>query len=533
MRELAKLFYGGHIYTMSARRPVGDAMIVDGDRVAWIGSAAQLSAVPSDSYEMIDLEGGTILPGFIDSHTHLCTWALSLKDIDLDGVSSYAQALRVVKSHADKRRAGDKSWLTGKGWQKEQWRDIRWPHKSDLDKIVPDRPVALLSKDGHLLWVNSQTLALADINRNTPDPESGIIDKDENGEPTGILKEKAAWQVLALDPGPGRRRSRQALRDGIALMLQKGCVGVTNFDYTDGFDLLQSLDIEGKLPVKVVQYLPSNYIDDAVRLRLRSGFGSEYLKIGGIKLFADGALGSQTAALLKPYRGSRTNRGIEVTSAVDLKRLVRVCTRAGLACAIHAIGDRANRNALDAIQAAGRQVTKKYRHRIEHCQIVSPADIKRFAELNIIASMQPTHATADLDLMKRYLGHRRYDSFRWRTLINLGVTVPFGSDAPIEPLDPIAGIYAAVVGRRSPGGSCFNRKELLTMEAAVHGFTVSGAQAIGQERIRGSLEPGKKADFVILDRDLLHIKPAEILKTKVMATFINGRKMYSRQGFLE
>ena len=518
---------------MSDRRPICDAMIVDGDRIAWLGKTSELSTVPSDSYELIDLDGQVVVPGFIDSHTHLVFWALSLKRIDLDGMTSYEGVLKAIKSFMTRQSQNEKSWIVGKGWKKEQWRQPRWPHKSDLDRVIPNRPAVMFSKDEHLLWVNSKALEVAGIDRLTPAPDGGEIDRDKSGEATGILRDKAMRLVYDLYRPPSSREVVPILEEGFAAMYRLGCVGVSSFDKIDAFETLQQLDLAGKLPVKVTYYMPVDYLDHAVKLHLKSGYGSEFLKIGGVKIFADGALGSQTALMLKPFKGSKSNRGIAVTSAPDLKNLVTESTKAGLACAIHAIGDLANRNVLDAFASCGRHVSARFRHRIEHCQIVAPNDIKRFAKLGVVASIQPSHATADIDLMKLYLGERQKDSYRMRTFTKLGVTQCYGSDAPIEPLNPLSGIYAAVVGKRVGGKICFNSKETVTVEQAVKGFTIGGARAVGKDKLRGNLEVGKKADFIVLDQDILRCPKEQIPQTKVVATFINGRLKYGQNGFLD
>jgi hypothetical protein len=533
MKELKKLFYGGRIYTMSDRQPVCDAMIVDRDRISWIGAAAALSSVPSDSYEIIDLDGQIVLPGFIDSHTHLVFWALSRTRIDLDGATSYEDAHNIIRTFVAKQPRKERSLMIGKGWKKEQWQQVRWPHKADLDRIIPDRPVAIFSKDEHLLWVNSVVLKMANINRDTVSPAGGEINRDASGEATGILRDNAMNLVGRLLQPPPAREMNKVMAEGFAQMYRKGCVGVCSFDGINGFETLQSLDIAGKLPVKVVYYLPATLADHAIALKWQSGYGSEWLKIGGVKAFADGALGSQTALMLKPFHGTKHNTGIEATTPEELKRLVAITSKAGLACAIHAIGDKANRNVLDAFEASGRFRSARVRHRIEHCQIIAPEDLKRFASLKLIASMQPSHATADIDLMKLYLGERRKDSYRFRTLAKLGVAHCYGSDAPIEPLDPLAGIYAAVTGKPPGGKTCFNSRETITVEQAVRGFTLGGARAVGEDHQRGSFSAGMKADFAILDRDIMRLRPEAILKATVMATYINGELKYSQEGFLD
>jgi hypothetical protein len=315
-------------------------------------------------------------------------------------------------------------------------------------------------------------------------------------------------------------------------LLRNGCVGVGNFDDIQGFELLQQLDLQCRLPLRIVHYLPLQHLEAARELRLQSGFGSQRLAVGGIKLFADGALGSQTALLLRPYAGeSGDNCGVAVLTREELIENAKRCARAGLACAIHAIGDLANRNALDAIAAVRRLSGPQLNQRIEHCQIVAPDDVERFRALGVTASMQPSRAVADIDIMKKYLGKRRYHSYRFRTFARSGVPLAFGSDAPIEPPAPLLGIKAAVTGRPASGGECFNRSQLLPRAVALHGFTVGGARAVAHQHWRGSLEVGKKADFVIWDHDLTRSDPARLEQAEVVATYVDGSSVYSQEGF--
>lgn len=532
-RQVKKLFYGGRIYTFADRLKVCDAMIVDRDRIDWIGSATQLSSVPSDSYEMIDLDGQTVLPGFIDSHTHLVFWALSRQRVNLDGATSYENALKIIRDYANRQSRSSRSWILGKGWKKEQWRQVRWPHKSELDKAVPDKPVAIFSKDEHLLWVNSKALTIAGIDRDTPDPEGGEIGRDGDGETTGILRDKAINLVYRHVTMPALREATTLMAPAFEEMFRLGCVGASSFDNTWGFEVLQSLDIAGKLPVRVTYYFPHDPDTEDAVFKMKAGFGSEHLKIGGIKIFADGALGSQTALMFKPFAGSQDNTGIEATSPEELRRVIAKASRAGMPCAIHAIGDRANRQVLDAFEAVGKRVSTRFPHRIEHCQIVDPKDVRRFAELGITASMQPSHATADIDLMKRYLGQRQKNAYRLRTIARSGAAMCFGSDAPIEELNPLHGIYAAVTGKAIGGRVCYNSSETLSVTQAVRGFTLGAAEAVGEANQRGNLVVGKKADFVVLDRDIMRVRAEEMLRSIVTATYINGELMYAVDGFVD
>ncbi len=528
-----KLYFGGRIITMDDRTPFADALITEQDKIVWVGSAHELSAVPSDSYEMIDLDGATMLPGLIDSHAHLVYWSQSLYQVDLDGANSYEDALKRIKLHLTKFPPRGNEWFLGKGWRRDQWRNPRWPDRKELDRLIPDRPAAIFSKDAHALWVNSRALAAAGITRETDDPAGGEIMRDQHHEPTGVLTDEAYKRVWEIHRAPSRASLKRMVREGIERLHRLGCVGVSNFDFEiDRFAVLQELELEGNLPLRVRSYLPVKYLDQITSIFLRTGFGSDNLRVAGVKIFADGALGSQTALMLKPFKGSRNNVGLEVTPPAELVAQIGKATRAGLACAIHAIGDRANRQVLDAIEQVGRHVSKRFPHRIEHCQILNAQDLHRFARLGVTASMQPSHAPSDIDIMKKYLGPRLKDSYRFRSLAKSGVLLALGSDAPIEELHPLHGVYAATTGRRLEGGRSYNSNETLTVAQALHGFTLGGALAVGDGKMRGSLTPGKKADIVIVDTDPLRAKPEQLLATKVLATIIDGEFCFAAEGML-
>lgn len=310
---LKKLFYGGRIYTMAERPVVCDAMIVDNDRISWIGSASELSSVPTDSYEMIDLDGQIILPGFIDSHTHLVFWAMSRLRINLDDATSYEHAIKIIRDFAGKQPKSDKSWLIGKGWKREQWRKIRWPHKAELDMAVPDRPVAIFSKDEHLLWANSKALSIAGIDRNTLDPDGGEIGRDSNGETTGILRDNAIRLVLRHATMPSLKEGEKFMVPAFAEMFRLGCVGVTSFDNSYGFEVLQSLDIAGKLPVRVTYFFPYDSEDEGFVFKMKTGFGRTSSRLAGSRY--------SPTVLLDPRRHSCSNHLSDQRLILALRQL--------------------------------------------------------------------------------------------------------------------------------------------------------------------------------------------------------------------
>ncbi len=396
------------------------------------------------------------------------------------------------------------------------------PTAADLDRVAPHHPVALEAKSGHAAWVNSRALELAGITAATPDPAGGQIARDARGQPTGILLEDAMDFVAKVEPEPTPEGVAEMMRAAFPLAHRAGLTGIHDFDGPAAFAAFQLLKQRGQLGLRVVKSIPRDRLSQAIDLGLRSGLGDDWLRVGSVKLFADGALGPWTASMIEPFEGSN-NLGIATLSEPEMAKDVRRANAAGLSCAIHAIGDRACRTVLDVYEEVG---SRDLRNRIEHVQLLHPQDYARLGKLGVIASMQPTHATSDMLISDKYWGKRSAGAYAWRTQLEAGAALAFGSDCPVEKIEPLMGIHAAVTRRRadgSPGPEGWYPEQRLTVEEAVRAFTWGAAYAGGREDRLGSITPGKLADLTVLDRDIFVIEPMEILETRVDATIIGGK----------
>jgi predicted amidohydrolase YtcJ len=468
----------------------------------------------------------------VDAHVHFQGFALSLQRVDLSGTATLEEALGRIAGRADQGEAD--SWLEGRGWNQTDWADGAFPTAADLDRIVAHRPVLMRHKSGHAAWVNGYALKLAGITTQTADPPGGQIQRDSQGRPTGVLFEDAMGLVSDLVPRSNEDQVAAAMRQAQEHCLRAGLTGVHDFDGRLCFQALQSLHLADELKLRVVKNIPVKWLDQALGTGLKSGFGDDRLWIGGVKIFADGALGPRTAAMLAPYEGEPDNWGIVVTDKEEMYAHASRASAGGLSVTVHAIGDRANHDILDVYEAvraeeAGRQDRHFLRHRIEHVQILHPDDFARLAALQVIASMQPIHATSDMEMADRFWGERNKYSYAWRTVKEAGALLAFGSDAPVDPIEPLKGIYAAVTRRRPdgrPGPAGWYPEQRLTMAETVEAFTLGAAFAGNREARLGSIVPGKLADLTILDRDIFAIPDDELLEVKVAATIIGGQFGY-------
>jgi predicted amidohydrolase YtcJ len=390
--------------------------------------------------------------------------------------------------------------------------------------------VALEAKSGHAMWVNSRALELAGVTASTLDPLGGQIVRDARGQPTGILLENAMDLITKVQPEPTPEELADMMRAAFPAAHRAGLTGIHDFDGPVAFAAFQILWNRRQTSLRVIKSIPRELLSQAIDLGLRSGFGDDWLRIGSVKLFADGALGPQTAAMLEPFEASN-NLGIATLSEAEMADNVRRANAAGLSCAIHAIGDRACRTVLDVYEQVG---LRDLRNRIEHVQLLHPQDYGRLGKLGVVASMQPTHATSDMLMADKYWGKRSAGAYAWRTQLDAGAVLAFGSDCPVERIDPLMGIHAAVTRRRadgSPGPEGWYPEQRLTVEEAVRAFTWGPAFVAGQEDRLGSIAPGKLADFTVLDQDIFAIEPMEILNTHVDATIIGGQFMWRAEQF--
>lgn len=530
------VMYNGRIYTVDPLTPQAQAIALRGPRIEALGSDEAILPLLRPSGCAVDLRGRAVVPGFIDSHVHFLLFSLGLQRVNLVGAGSKVEVLERVRARALTTPPGD--WILGGGWDRNLWEDNAFPTRHDLDVVAPRQPVALSSKDVHTTWLNSLALQQAGITADTFDPPGGEIVRDASGIPTGILREQAQHLIDNVIARPSAAARRAAVREGIACAHQVGVTGFHDCEDEEAFITFQELAEAGELTCRVLMHLAADNLDAAIRVGLRTGFGNDRLRIGGLKVFVDGALGSRSAYMLEPFTGESDNCGILVTDHATLADMVCRASAAGISAAIHAIGDAANRLALDALQAARSQtIDQRLRHRIEHAQLLNLSDIPRFAELEVIASMQPQHATADIDLVERHwAGGRIAGAYAWRKLLNDGARLAFGSDAPVEALSPLLGIHAAVTRRRVdgyPGPQGWRSEECLTVAEALRGFTLDAAYASGEEALKGSLTPGKLADLVILSQDIFAIPPMDIAETRVEATIFNGQFVHGNPDVLE
>jgi len=524
------LLVNGRIHTGDPTRPRATALAIAGERILAVGhDPAPMRDLLAPGAEVVDLGGRCVLPGLTDSHIHLSWYALGLHQLDLSTAASLDEMLALVARRASETPAGE--WIVGRGWDQERWPDLRFPTRADLDRAAPAHPVLLRAKSYHALAANGAALSLAGIEANTPDPPGGRIGRDADGEPDGMLYEKSAMTMVSgLVPPPGPEEMDAALREAIPGLWRCGLTSLHDVDSIPAFAAYQRLHARGELGVRVIKYLPVATLDSALALGLRAGLGDDWLRVGGVKVFADGALGSRTASLLAPYVGEPDNVGVLTIEEETLERIARGAAAGGLPLAVHAIGDRANRMVLDVLERLG---PGPLRHRIEHVQLLHPDDVGRLAARGVVGSMQPIHATQDFEMADRYWGDRCATAYAWRSLLDAGTVLAFGSDCPVEDPNPFLGIHAAVTRRRldgAPGPDGWQPQQRLTVAEAVKGYTLGAAWAAGLEDRAGSLAPGKLADLVVLDRDVFVEDSQAIAGTEVVATVIAGRFVHRELG---
>jgi hypothetical protein len=517
------------IHTMNPAHPLVSAVALRDDRILAIGDDDDMRALLGRGGEWVDLEGRAVTPGLIDAHVHFSYYARGLQEVNLEGITALDAALAQIRARAATLPPG--GWLQGRGWTTALFGGA-FPSAADLDRVVGDVPVFLRDKSGHAAWVSTAAMRRAGITADSRPPAGGSIGFDAAGQPDGILYENGMDLVRRHVPNPSVDAIAAAMRVAQKNCWAAGLVGVHDFDGRDCFQALQQLHRAGELGLRLVKNIPARHLDEAIGVGLQSGFGDDWLRIGGVKIFADGALGPRTALMLAPYEGEPANLGIAVTDREEMKEIASVASAAGLSVTVHAIGDRANRDILDVYEAVrGEEAARgeapgRLRHRIEHVQIIHPADQPRLAALDIIASMQPLHATSDMLVADRHWGARARHSYAWRAMLSSGATLVFGSDSPVEPIEPLKGIYAAVTRRRpdgSGGPAGWYPEQKLTMTETIHAFTTAAAVTSSQEATQGSVTPGKLADLTIFDRDIFTVAADELAETTISGTIIGGR----------
>lgn len=530
---IERILYNGSIVTLDQPSRVS-ALAISYGRVVATGSDSEMLALAQPGTTLDDLQGRTVVPGMTDAHIHWQLTSQALAAIPMYDVPSKAEAIRLVAERVANTPPG--TWIEGYGWSQDVWPDKQFPSAADLDAVAPDHPVYLRARSLHAGWANSLALRLCDIDEHTPDPDGGQIARDADGQPTGILLEPSAMNLvstripeLTVDQLADRMKSAQDLA------LSLGMTGIHDFDDQECFSALQRLRERGELGLRVLKNVNKKYLDCMLHMGIRAGFGDDWIRIGGLKLFADGAIGPRTAYMIEPYDGEPDNYGIVVLDKEEMTEMVSRASAAGLPSTIHAIGDRAVHDVLDVFEIVRGEEARRgdarssRRHRIEHVQLIHPNDVNRLAELDIVASMQPVHATSDYLMADRYWGSRTPYSYNPRLQLDRGVVVAFGTDAPVDTLGPIPGIHAAVTRRRpdgSPGVDGWTPAARLNVDEALRGFTTGPAYAAGMENRLGKLRPGFLADLVVLDRDLYAIPADELLSVQVVATMVDGLWRY-------
>jgi predicted amidohydrolase YtcJ len=500
---------------MDAARPQAEAIAVTADRIVAVGSNLQIKSLTGPDTRVLNLNGATVLPGFTDCHIHLIEYGLSLRNIDL----RYAQSIEEMKEIIAERVRGSTTWVLGRGWDQEKFAEKRYPTRRDLDEASPQKPVVLKRICGHICVANSAALTLAGVSAKTPSPPGGIIDHDAVGEPTGILRENAVDLVSQAVPPLELKDYAQA-----ALIASKHALkaGLTTVHCITGSELelkaLLNLKSEGWLPLRFYVLIPLDQLKAAVALGIRSGFGDEWVRIGAVKVFTDGSLGARTAALEAPYDDDPENQGVTIYSQQQLDDIVLEAHRSGFQIAAHAIGDKATAMALHAITKADESLPRKnLRHRIEHASILNSELIKQMKEMGVVASVQPHFIFSDVWLEQRLGARRASLAYPFHSLLQAGLIIVGGSDCPVEPLTPLSGIEAAV----NRAGS-----EAVTVEEAISFYTRNAAYASFEENMKGTIAPGKLADFVILDKDPRKVPASRISRIQVLLTMVGGKVAY-------
>ncbi|MBM3134177.1 MAG: amidohydrolase [Chloroflexi bacterium] len=514
------ILYNGLVHTLDNTHPQAQAVALYGGRIVAVGRNEEVRALAGRGTPVLDLAGRTVVPGFTDSHVHFLWYAVGLTRPNLDGAKSLEEALARLAPAIAATPPGE--WVLGFGWNHEEWPVPVFPTRQHLDAIAPAHPVALRRKDGHSAWVNSLALKLAGISRETPDPPGGQINRDASGEPTGILRENAMDLLYRLVPEAGPETFRRALPVGIAQAHAAGLTGIHDMEGAEALTAFQTLHRQSQLTLRVRLQIPAENLEHALALGMQSGLGDETLRLGGVKMFADGSLGSQTAWMLAPFEGQPENYGLSTTPVDELAAMARRAAAGGIA----------NREVLDIYAALRREnLGAGLRQRIEHVQLLHPADVGRLAALGVVASMQPIHATSDRYMADRHWGARSRYGYAWRSLLDAGTALAFGSDCPVETLDPLQGLYAAVTRQRAdePDAPAWYPAECLTPAEALRAYTVGAAYATGDEGRLGRIATGYLGDLVVLSQDVLAVPPAELLATKVDYTIFNGQVVHERK----
>jgi predicted amidohydrolase YtcJ len=514
-----------------------EAIAVKGDRILAVSKTLDLEKFKGAQTQIVDLGGHFAMPGFNDAHLHLDDAGQTKLSVDLTGVKSLDDLRARVANKVQESRAGE--WIMGAGWDETLWPVKVTPTRWDLDEVSSGHPVFLVRIDGHIAVANTRALQLGSVNLASRDPQGGHIDRNESGEPTGILRETAQAAVLAVVPKPNHQLRRQGLELALADLAEHGVTSCQDYSPTwENFQIYEELEKEGKLTARISEWLPfDESVEELTKKRDSHPQSDLMLHTGFLKGFMDGSLGSHTAAMLEPYADDPKNSGLPRYDPVKLNDMTKERVLAGFQIGFHAIGDKGVQMALDAFAEAEKAAKEghikaangvdDYRLRIEHAQVTTPAQIAQFKQLKVIASMQPNHLLTDMRWAQDRLGPKRAaTSYAWLAFLNKGVGLAFGTDYPVEPATPFRGLYAAVTRKSENGKQEYFPDQRLTIDQAIAAYTQGAAFAEFEEKEKGKLVPGMLADFVVLDRDITASSPEKILGTKVLRTVVGGKTVY-------
>jgi predicted amidohydrolase YtcJ len=522
---------GGHVWAGKGL-PSATALAVRGERVIAVGDDASVAPLVGPKTRVVELHGRLVVPGFNDAHVHFIDGGFGLLSVDLRPAKDEADFARRLGEHAKTLPKG--TWILQGNWDHQAWPSKAEPTRALIDAVTPDHPVFVNRLDGHMALANSLALRLAGVTRDTPAPSGGEVVRDAAGEPTGLFKDNAQELVSRAIPEPSREMNLRAARAALAEAARVGVTTIQDNSSVDALATYQDLHARGELTARMYVW---RYAASALQpLRdagVRTGLGDDWIRLGALKILSDGSIGSATAAMFEPFSDNAASTGLLLHAQDELERLIRESDASGFQLAVHAIGDRANSLVLDAFEKAARaNGPRERRFRIEHSQHVAAKDVPRYRALGVVASVQPSHCIDDMRFVESHVGRARLkDAYRWRSFLDAGVPLAFGTDWFVEPLDPRLGLYAAVTREFAPGGGPvggFEPQEKISLEEALDAYTRGSAFAEFAERDKGTLAAGKLADLVVFERDLFKIAPREILATPVDLTVVGGRVVFER-----
>ena len=523
----------GRIYTNDPAQPWAEAIAVSEGKISCVGKMTHIlldCGGSQEGAETVQLDGQFVMPGFNDAHVHLGGAAADELAVPLTGVPSVEEMQKRVAAAVSKHKEGE--WITGGGWDHTLWPEKRFPNRQQLDAVAPKNPVILTHISGHVAVANSLALKSAEINKTTPNPPGGEIEHNGLGEPTGMLKEGAAMSLVRVRiPDPTAEQRRKGIELVLRNVAENGVTSVQDYSDWADFQVYHDLKEEGKLTVRITEWLPFDLsLNELQNRQAQGGTRDPWLKTGALKAFTDGALGSRTAAMLEPYSDDPSTSGILTNDPEKLKAMAIQRDKSGFQLAFHAIGDRANRIALDVFAAVAKaNGPRDRRDRIEHAQVVAPMDFARFAELHVIASMQPSHQTTDMRWAEDRIGRERIiGAYAWASMLKNGVRLAFGTDYNVEPISPFRGLYACVTRERPDGGpkNGWEPQEKISLADCIRAYTSGSAYAQFGEGRKGELKEGEYADFIVLSNDLTKVPPSQFIKTRVLRTVVGGRTVY-------